>query len=92
MIFSKDEPVLVRNKRGKRSWLPGKVIRQKGPVTYLVQVGTQIRFCHVDYLLKTGVKPTSVIEEKDEISDLPQYSESRGESDAVQDVGPPHHQ
>ena len=55
-------------------------------------MGTQIRFCHVDHLLKAGVKPTSFIEEEDEISDLPWYSEggdasdmSRLESDAIQD-------
>ena len=58
-------------------------------------MGIQIRFCHVDHLLKTGIKPTSVIEEEDEISDLPNSSQrneggdasdtSRQESDAVQD-------
>ena len=71
MTFAKDESVLVRNQRGKKTWLPGKIIRQKGPVTYLVQVGNQSRFYHVDHLLNTGIKPTSVIEEEDESSDLP---------------------
>ena len=55
-------------------------------------MGTQSRFCHVDHLLKTG---TSVTEEEDEISDLPNSSwrdkggespdMSRSESDAAQD-------
>ena len=95
MTFAKDESVLVRNQRGKKTWLPGKIIRQKGPVTYLVLVGNQSRFCHVDHLLKTGIKATSVIEEEDEISDLPNSNQrdergespdmSRSESDAVQD-------
>ena len=70
MTFTQDESVLVRNQRGKKVWLPGKIIRQKGPVTYIVQVGTQTRFCHVDHLLKTGVKATIEVEEEDEISDV----------------------
>ena len=56
VTFSKDESVLVRNQRGRKQWLPGRIVRQKGPVTYLVQVGSRIRFCHVDHLLKTGIK------------------------------------
>ena len=59
-------------------------MRQKGPVTYLVQVGNQIRFFQVDHLLKTGVKPTSVSEEED-IMDIPSLDgrDERGESPDV---------
>ena len=80
VTFAKQEPVLVRNQRGKKAWLRGTIIKQKGPVTYLVQIGTQIRFCHVDHLLKTGTKATAVIEEEEEISDWlsPSASDDQG--------------
>ena len=55
VTFFKDESVLVRNQRGGKRWVPGRIVRQKGPVTYLVRVGIRIRFCHVDHLLKTGI-------------------------------------
>ena len=72
------------NTRGKEHLLLGKIMRQKGPVTYLVQVGNQIRFCHVDHLHKTGVKPTSVLKEED-IMDIPNRKgrHKRGESPDV---------
>jgi len=73
VTFSKGETVLVRNQRGKERWLPGRIVKQKGPVTYLVRVGSQIRYCHVDHLLRTGVKPSAIrTEEQDEIiTDIP---------------------
>ena len=29
----------------------------QGPVTYLVRVGSRVRYCHVDHLLKSKVMP-----------------------------------
>ena len=43
--FATDEPVWVRNQRGSKQWIVGNVVRQKVPVTYLVQVGGRVRFC-----------------------------------------------
>ena len=51
--FLKGEKVLVLNKRGKTKWLFGRI---KGPVIYLVKVGSRIRFCHVDHLLHMAVE------------------------------------
>ena len=42
--FSKDESVLGRNQRGGKQWVPGRVVTEIGPVTYLVWVDTQMRF------------------------------------------------
>ena len=84
VIFANNESVLVRNTRGKECWLLGKIVRQKSPVTYLVQIGNQIRFCHVDHLLKTGIKPTSLGKEED-IMEVPSFNgrDERGESPEV---------
>ena len=34
-----------------------KTLQQKGPVHYLVRVGSRVRYCHVDHLLKRNVLP-----------------------------------
>ena len=84
VIFSKDETVLVRNQRGKERWLPGRIVKQKGPVTYLVRVGSQIRYCHVDHLLRTGVKPSAIRpEEHDEITDIPNSDQPSTETEIL---------
>ena len=74
MTFCKDESVLVRNQRGGKRWVLGRIVRQKGPVTYLVRVGTRIRFCHVDHLLKTGIH-SSVVEEE-EVMDMTSFDQT----------------
>ena len=33
-------------------WVPGTVIRRLGPLTYLVRVGRQLRYAHIDHLLQ----------------------------------------
>ena len=84
VIFGNNESVLVRNTRGRERWLLGKIVRQKSPVTYLVQVCNQIKFCHVDHLLETGIKPTSLGKEED-IMDVPSFNgrDEGGESPEV---------
>lgn len=48
------DSVNVRNNRGGvEKWVPGTVIRRLGPLTYLVKVGRQLCYVHVDYLLRT---------------------------------------
>ena len=69
----KDESVLVKDQRWRKQLVLGRIVRQKGPVTYSVQVGAWIRFCHVDHLLKTGIY-SSVVEE-DEVIDLPSFDQ-----------------
>jgi len=95
VTFSKDETVLVRNQRGKEQWLSGRIVKQKGPVTYLVQVGSQIKYCHVDHLLRTGVKPSAIrTEEQEEITDIPNSDqpsteiEIPGSSNSEDDTAP----
>ena len=57
ILFTKGETVLVHNKRGTQKWITGKILQQKGPVNYLVRVGSRVRYCHVDHLLKSNVLP-----------------------------------
>ena len=57
ILFTKGETVLVHNKRGTQKWITGKILQQKGPVSYLVRVGSRVRYCHVDHLLKSNVLP-----------------------------------
>ena len=49
------DSVNVRNTRGgMEKWVPGTVIRRRlGSLTYLVRVGRQLRYVHVDHLLQT---------------------------------------
>jgi len=46
--------VNVRNTRGgMEKCVPGTVIRRLEPLTYLVRVGRQLRYVHIDHLLQT---------------------------------------
>ena len=52
--LSSRDSVNVRNTRGGvEKWVSGTVIGRLGPLTYLVKVGRQLRYVHVDYLLRT---------------------------------------
>ena len=59
----KGKKVLVLNKRGKTKWLRGTIVQQKSPVTNLVKVGPQMRFCHADHLLHSAM--TNIDSEQD---------------------------
>ena len=51
----KGDIVHVRYHRGgQETWIPGKIIRRLGPLTYLVQVRVQRRYVHVDHLRLTA--------------------------------------
>ena len=53
--FKLNELVLVRNWRGGiEKWIPGRISQVKGPRTYLVRCGNQIRFVYADHLKGTG--------------------------------------
>lgn len=48
-----NQPCRVRNtQNGKEEkWIPGRVVRSLGPLTYLVRVGTKTRYVHIDHLV-----------------------------------------
>ena len=53
--FKNHKSVSVRNNRGtSEKWIPGTVIWRLGPLMYLVQVGHQLCYVHVDHLLESG--------------------------------------
>ena len=57
--FKLNELVLVLNWRGGvGKWISGRISQVKGPRTYLVCCGNQIRFVHVDHLKGTGCNPS----------------------------------
>ena len=52
--LSSRDSVNERNTRGGvKKWVPGTVIRRLGPLTYLLKVGRQLHYVHVDHLLRT---------------------------------------
>ncbi|XP_069122416.1 uncharacterized protein [Argopecten irradians] len=68
--FARNQSIRVRNFRGgKEKWLLGTVVKQLGPLTYLIRVGRTLRYVHVDHLLATG-------EESVELYDQPIASET----------------
>ena len=51
--LSPHDSVNVQNTRGgMEKWVPGTVIRQLGSLTYLVRVGHQLCYAHIDHLLQ----------------------------------------
>ena len=78
--YKEGEKVLVLNNRGKTKWLPGTIVQQKSPVTYLVKVGSRMRLCHVDHLLRSKV--TSIDSEPD-VDDTPELTPTPVEPEAI---------
>ena len=53
--FSRGDKVMVKNFRGgKLKHLLGVIVGRKGPLTYIVRIGTSTRYCHIDHLLRAG--------------------------------------
>lgn len=48
--------VKSRFRGGQWKWMPGKVQKVIGPLTYIVKVGSKLRYVHIDHLLKSVVK------------------------------------
>ena len=44
-------------------WIPGVIVKKKGPLTYLVKHGKRIRFVHIEHLLSSAVPPKEITEE-----------------------------
>ena len=61
--LSPRDSVNVQNTRGgMKKWVPGTVLRRLGPLTYLVRVGRQLRYVHIDHSLKVPCKRLSFIQ------------------------------
>ena len=52
-LSSRDSVNVRTTLGGVEKWVPGTVIRGLGPLTYLVEVGRQLRYVHFDHLLRT---------------------------------------
>lgn len=53
--FSRGDKVMVKNFRGgKLKHLAGVIVERKGPLTYIVRIGTSTRYCHIDHLSRAG--------------------------------------
>ena len=56
---------MVKNFRGgKLKHLVRVFVERKGPLTYIVRIGTSTKYCHIDHLLRAGSLSTT--EEQDE--------------------------
>ena len=53
--FKPQDIVRVRShRRTKEKWVAGTIIKIMGPETYLVRIGSRIRYVHVDHLIESG--------------------------------------
>ena len=63
--------MLVRNHRdSKERWIPGVIVKKKGPLTYLVKCGQRIRLVHIEHLLSSEIPPKEIAEELPVIPDV----------------------
>lgn len=82
--FENRTSVSVRNHRGtSEKWLPGTVIRRLGPLTYLVRVGRQLRYVHVDHLLQSGCMTDPVTSEGEVVGELLPEAMAAGDSQSL---------
>eukprot|EP00795_Rhopilema_esculentum_P009037 gene9037-16680_t len=66
-----NQPMLVRNHRdSKERWIPGVIVKKKGPLTYLVKCGQRIRFVHIEHLSSSVIPPKETTEELPVIPDV----------------------
>ena len=51
--LSMGDKVMVKNFRGRKlKHLVGVIVERKGPLKYIVRIGTSTRYCHIDHLLR----------------------------------------
>ena len=63
--FSRGDKVMVKYFRGgKLKHLVGVIAERKGPLTYIVKIGTSTRYFHIDHLLRA--RSVSTTQEQDE--------------------------
>lgn len=70
-VFNIQQKVLVRVYRGgeRDRWVPGRIIRRLGPVTYLVRVTGKVCKRHVNQLLATELEKSEEMEGRRYFSD-----------------------
>ncbi|XP_054275129.1 uncharacterized protein K02A2.6-like [Macrosteles quadrilineatus] len=67
-FFNENQKVLVKTVRQEKvSWVPGRILQCKSPVTYLVSVLGKTRVCHADHLRPTEVEEDEIIVRKEEV-------------------------
>ncbi|XP_054289364.1 uncharacterized protein K02A2.6-like [Macrosteles quadrilineatus] len=100
-FFNENQKVLVKTVRQEKvSWVPGRILQCKSPVTYLVSVLGKTRVCHADHLRPTEVEEDEIIVRKEEVGrtieahhqefnrDLPILQESTSPSISRHDASP----
>ena len=66
-----NQSILVRNHReSKERWIPGVIVKKKGPFNYLVKCGQRIRFVHIEHLFSSEIPPKEIAEELPLIPDV----------------------
>ena len=56
--FTIGQSVMARNFRPGVAWIPGTIVQQLGPLTYLIDVGEGRTWkCHVDHVKEYGTTP-----------------------------------
>ncbi|XP_054279278.1 uncharacterized protein K02A2.6-like [Macrosteles quadrilineatus] len=81
-FFSEGQAVYVKTVRNEKiSWVPGKIILKRSPVTYLVSViGGKPRFCHADHLRARYAEEEEIfVSPKDPVVSPQAYYQSQGE-------------
>ena len=69
--LSSRDSVNVRNTRGGvEKWVPRTVIRRLGSLTYLVKVGRQLRYVHVEHLLRTERENSKEVLDEESFDDV----------------------
>jgi len=60
--FEEDQEVMVKNYSSGPKWVRGTILRQNGPLSYDVQVGSKVWKRHVDQIVNTGLEvPTTSV-------------------------------
>ena len=60
--FEEDQEVMVKNYSSGPKWVRGTILRQNGPLSYDVQVGSKVWKRHVDQIVNTGLDvPTTPV-------------------------------
>lgn len=91
--FSLGERVLVRDFRHpKKLWIPGTILKKRGPLTYDVQVGHRQVKVHVDQLRASKASSLPSRKDSEDVLDYVAYPEEQEEDTEQQDAaaGPPH--
>ena len=77
--------VMVRNFRQGPHWIPGTVVKQKGPLTYLVKVReTQVWKRHIDHLRQIEDTPRELLKSNEKLAmDENEFANSETDDDFV---------